>query len=86
MANCIFQVHLTHLPYDIPLMESPMSSTGFVGKIMSEKPSAMQYIKMSKLGDNPITLHIGSSIGIIKKIFADADPIKICKININKYM
>lgn len=55
-----------------------------MGIITSVKPSAMQYISINKLGDIPITEQIGSSIGITKKILADAEPINICKISTNK--
>ena len=52
------------------------------GKKISEKPSAIQYAKINKLDEIPIVEHIGNNTGITKKIFADAEPINTCKINI----
>ena len=80
----IFQVHFIHFPYDTLHIESPISSTGLVGRNTSEKPSAMQYIKISKFVDIPITEHIGISIGKTKNILAEAEPMNTCKIKINK--
>ena len=64
-------------------MDKLISNTGFVGKKTSENPSAIQYTNINKLGEIPMTEQIGNKIGINKKIFADAEPINICKIKIN---
>ena len=65
-------------------MESPIKSTGLVGKITSVKPSAIQYVKITTVGDKPIVVATGKMIGIINIILADEEPIKICKNRIRK--
>ena len=79
-----FQVHLTHFPYETFAIESPIKRTGLVGKITSVNPSAMQYVKIITVGDKPSVVAIGNMMGIISIIFADDEPMKICKNKIRK--
>ena len=65
-------------------MERPINRTGFVGRMTSVKPSAMQYAKMTMDGESPIAEAKGITMGIKSKSFADAEPIKNCKNKINK--
>ena len=50
----------------------------------SVKPSAMQYVSISVVGEMPSVAHIGNTMGIISIIFADDEPIKICKNKMRK--
>ena len=84
MRSWNFQVHFTHFPYDTFAIESPIKRTGLVGKITSVKPSAMQYVKIMTVGDKPSVVAIGKMMGIISIIFADDEPMKICKNKIRK--
>ena len=57
-----------------------------MGNIISVKPSAMQYVKITVAGEIPRAEQTGIIIGIISIIFDEAEPINICKNKIKKYI
>jgi hypothetical protein len=61
-----------------------MRSTGFVGRITSVNPSAMQYAKITIEGESPSAPATGNTIGMTSISFAEAEPINTCKNKIKK--
>jgi hypothetical protein len=57
---------------------------GFVGMITSVKPSAIQYARMNNAGEMPRDAQMGATMGTTSIIFAEAEPINICKTRIRK--